>query len=227
MLTTNKTGKAKKPHAKRRATTAARMFRTLQAGPFLAPKLVTKLRYSSIVSATNGVADFGMYQFRLNSVFDPDYTGDGSQPPYFDRMAQLYNSYRVLSTKYRVRCAYVSGSSTPQCLVAWTGTVATSVNSLQSALSQTDAKSLVVFSNSDPNVAIQRWAPTAKYMGVERAEIETDSDYGALISASPSKVAYLNLYVGNMTGTSTTNSQILTELTFYVEWSNPVPDNMN
>jgi len=227
MLKSNKSGRAKKPSAKRfqQQTTAARMFRTLQAGPFLAPKLMTKLRYSQIVDLSNGIADHGMQQFRLNSVFDPDYTGGGSQPPYFDRMASIYSSYRVLSAKYRVRCAWKTGSN--QVLAVWTSTVATAVANLQAALSQTDSRSLIAFSNSDPNDVLQKWQPIAKVMGVERAEIETDSDYGALISTNPTKQAYLNLYSGNLSGTATSTASALVEITYYVEWSNPVPDNMN
>lgn len=226
MHRSNKSGKAPKPFPKRPKTQVARLFKTLQAGPFLAPKLMTKLRYAQVVAHSNGVADAGMYQFRLNSPYDPDYTGAGQQPPYYDRMATLYSSYRVLSAKYRVRSNYLSG--TTQVLAAWTATVATSVSSLQAALCQTDSQSIIIGAAAEPNtLSIQKWQPIAKIMGVERAEVETDSDYGALISTTPSKVAYLNLYCGNMSSTTTSTAQSLVEITYYVEWSNPVPDNMN
>lgn len=228
----NKDGKASKPHAKRvkAATTggalAARMFRTVPASPFLNPKLVTKLRYSQVVSHNNGVADAGMYQFRLNSPYDPDYTGGGSQPPFYDRMAGLYNTYRVLSAKYRIKSSYLSG--TVQSLVVWTSTTATAVSSLQSALSQLDSHNITMCSFSDPDSnCIQRWLPMEKAFGVEKAEIETDSDYGANSGANPTKISYLNLYSGNLTGTTTSTAASIVEITYYVEWCNPIPDNMN
>lgn len=229
MYRSNKGAKAAKPKAKRVKSgsgNVAKLFKTLQAGAFLAPKLVTKLRYAGVVSISNGVADFGMYQFRMNSVYDPDYTGGGAQPPYFDRMAQLYNNFRVLSCKYQVRGQYASG--TYQNLVVWPSAVATSVSSLQSAMCQTDARTIIMSGYNDTNTArVKGWLPMAKVFGVERAEIETDSDYGAATSANPVRVAYLNLYSGNLTGSTTSTAYALVELTYYVEWSSPIPDNMN
>lgn len=229
MYRSNKSGKASKPKAKRIKPSGppmARVLRTMQAGALLAPKVMSKLRYSAIVTHSNGVADAGLYQFRLNSVFDPDYTSAGSQPPYFDRMALIYGAYRVLACKYQVRSTYNSGTN--QVVVVWPQSVATSVTSLQSALCQTTARCNVATPYTDPNAnKIKGYLPMAKVFGVERLEIETDSDYGALTSTNPNKVAYLNLYSGNQTGTSTSDCQSLVELTYYVEWSQPVPDNMN
>ena len=35
----------------------------------------------------------------MNSLFDPDQTGTGHQPYYFDQFAALYNRYTVLGSK--------------------------------------------------------------------------------------------------------------------------------
>lgn len=229
MHRSNKDGRASRPKAKRIKSSApnvARLFKTLPAGAFLSPKLVTKLRYASVVSHSNGVADAGMYQFRLNSVYDPDFTGGGVQPPYFDKIAGLYNTYRVLSAKFRVRTMFATGGT--QLVTAWTSASSTAVNSVSSAMCQTDADTIIVSAYTDANEGgFKKWISMAKAFGVERAEIETDSDYGALVTANPNKVAYLNLYSGNMTGTATSTCTSLVEISYYVEWSQPIPDNMN
>lgn len=226
----NKDGRAKKPSAKRikpaQPSIAARMFSTVPAGPLLARKVMSKLRYSTVVTHSSGVADAGMYQFRLNSVYDPDYTSAGSQPPYFDRMTSLYGNFRVLAAKYKVRSTGVTGNI--QLVSVWTAAVATAVATKEAAASQSDSRTIVASAYNDTeNSAITRYIPIAKGFGVERAEIETDSDYSGSASANPNKVLYLNLYAGNMYGTTTSTAYSLVEITYYTEWSNPIVDNMN
>lgn len=226
----NKDGRAARPTAKRvrrpRQSLPARMFKTVQAGPLLAPKVMSKLRYAAVVTHSSGVADAGMYQFRLNSPYDPDYTGAGSQPPYFDRMSALYSSFRVIAAKYRVRAVPASGVA--QVIAVWTAAVATAVATKEAAISQTDARTITASSYADPDQnAIKRYIPIAKGFGVERAEIETDSDYSGSASANPTKQLYLNLYAGNLYSTTTSVAYSLVEITYYTEWSNPIVDNMN
>jgi len=65
-------------------------------------ELVTRLRYNDVVRiSTTGLA-LGSYSFRMNSLFDPDFTGTGHQPYYFDQLAALYTRYVVVSSKITV-----------------------------------------------------------------------------------------------------------------------------
>lgn len=43
------------------------------------------------------------HQFRINSLFDPDYTGIGHQPMYHDNYTFIYQKYRVISAKIIVK----------------------------------------------------------------------------------------------------------------------------
>lgn len=49
---------------------------------------------------TAGLTDF--YSFRLNSVYDPNYTGTGHQPLFRDEMADKYTNYTVISAIIKV-----------------------------------------------------------------------------------------------------------------------------
>jgi len=57
----------------------------------------TTLVYSQAITLTAGsVGLFGTEQvFRLNSLYDPDFTGTGHQPYGFDQLLALYNYYKV------------------------------------------------------------------------------------------------------------------------------------
>lgn len=62
--------------------------------PYHNAVLVYPVAFTSSSMATN-VWD---WQFRLNSLFDPDYTGSGNQPTTFDQWMALYDRYRVIAT---------------------------------------------------------------------------------------------------------------------------------
>jgi len=65
------------------------------------------LRYAMVktpAAATN------VWVIRANGLFDPDFTGAGSQPTGFDEYMALYKNFRVLSS--RVRATFMSGSTT-------------------------------------------------------------------------------------------------------------------
>lgn len=58
--------------------------------------LAVKLVYNDVRSVT-AVINEGVYTYRMNSVFDPDFTGVGGQPEGFDQLKALYSRYRVLA----------------------------------------------------------------------------------------------------------------------------------
>lgn len=70
-------------------------------------RMVTKLRYVDNFNLTGGAGVVGANVFRFNSCFDPDLTGVGHQPMYFDQFAGAvgtgpYSRYRVISAKATV-----------------------------------------------------------------------------------------------------------------------------
>lgn len=57
------------------------------------------LRYCENVTIPNHNAGSGPYVFRMNSLYDPNYTGTGHQPRYRDQIAQIYSKYCVITSK--------------------------------------------------------------------------------------------------------------------------------
>jgi len=75
--------------------------------------------------------------WRLNSLFDPDLTGTGHQPTYYDQWSSLYNQYIV--TGCRVHLDVASDSSIPVMLTL-------AANDANSSAQGTDANSEMKFS---------------------------------------------------------------------------------
>jgi len=58
-------------------------------------KQIVKLRYASNTRLTGGVSNLRELQFRLNGLFDPDFSLGGHQPMGFDEWSAFYGRYRV------------------------------------------------------------------------------------------------------------------------------------
>ena len=61
-----------------------------------------QLRYSQTVTINPGIGTCGVYKFRANSIFDPDYTGIGHQPYGHDNLESIYQHYTVDSSTITV-----------------------------------------------------------------------------------------------------------------------------
>lgn len=87
--------------------------RMLSLGPTFPNGLIAKHKYSmsKTLQATyvnNDIPGTAQQSFRTASLFDPDRTGGGAQPLFFDEMAAIYNQYRILGAKCRLRFVNMS-----------------------------------------------------------------------------------------------------------------------
>lgn len=95
---------------KKRSTASGKSYvpRTLALGPTFPNGLLAKHKYSqsNILQATYVAQDIpgtAQQSFRTASLFDPDRTGVGHQPLFYDEMSDIYNQYRVLGAKCTIR----------------------------------------------------------------------------------------------------------------------------
>lgn len=89
----------RKPRQLRRRTNTMRQV-TLPKGGF-ADSVITKLVYTSPYNVSDGGAVTQRNrQWNVNSLYDPDLTGTGTQPMGFDQLATIYNKYQVFGCAY-------------------------------------------------------------------------------------------------------------------------------
>lgn len=60
-------------------------------------------RYVTTVGLNSTSGAIGTYKFACNGLYDPDITGTGHQPMFFDQMAAIYNHYHVIGSKISVQ----------------------------------------------------------------------------------------------------------------------------
>lgn len=62
-----------------------------------------KMKYSTTITLDAASGSINSYQFRANSIFDPDFSGSGHQPSLHDLYQGLYQHYEVMSSRIVVR----------------------------------------------------------------------------------------------------------------------------
>lgn len=78
--------------------------------------IITKLRYGSLIQLNSTTAaPLAKHQYRTNSLYDPDYTGVGHQPMYFDTYSAIYDQYVVIGSK--ITCEFFSNSTVQNALI--------------------------------------------------------------------------------------------------------------
>lgn len=82
---------------KRRYPRKQNMTRQLKLG--VSNAQLVKLRYCEFFNIDGGVNSVSAYVFRANDLFDPNLTGTGHQPHFFDQYMGMYNHFTVLGSK--------------------------------------------------------------------------------------------------------------------------------
>lgn len=98
----------KNPKPRRRRRRPNPRTRMLSLGPTYPNGIIAKHKYTDqlVLSAgytNNDIPASALQSIRTASLFDPDRTNVGHQPLFFDEMALVYNQYRVLGARIRIR----------------------------------------------------------------------------------------------------------------------------
>lgn len=99
-----RTTKSKKYNVKRKVQRKNVVPRTMVTlGTGLPKKIMCKHKYQETVSITIPIGVvIQRYIFSANGMYDPNITGTGHQPLYFDQLSALYDHYCVIGSKIRV-----------------------------------------------------------------------------------------------------------------------------
>lgn len=160
-----------------------------------------KLKYVQLIQASIGASSYNANSFRLNSLFDPDATGTGGQPYYYDQLAGLYYKYRVFGCKISVKLS-ASASTTnlyhPHVVIAPFVSSA-GWSSEQSVLTSPGAVYKIIIPGQNV-VTLSKYFSIAKLMGISRKQVADDDEFAADYNANPAKVATATVRVVNNDG---------------------------
>lgn len=183
-------------------------------------KIKTILRYFQNDLLTSNSGSIVSTIFRMNSLFDPDVTGTGHQPLYFDRYAALYNNYRVLGS--RITTTF---SPTHENLGAVNGPYvigmrkAKSVNLLASSLvgiqEQNDTVVELINHNDMPQSLSMTYSPA-----IDMGRLPEDETIGAAVTANPQENYHVSPFFTDRTNAVGSTCYLQTVIEFTVEFYN-------
>lgn len=195
-------------------------------GSGFADSLYVKLNYVDNLNLTDNVPRL-QYTFRGNSLFDPDYTGTGHQPMYFDQYAAIYNVYRVTGCSITVDCINAQGLSGCY-FVCFPNTEIGTLTSVSLALEQSKARSahILPIAGGGPAFTYKQYCSTREACGLIKGELNDDS-LSATVGNNPTQVWYWNLFWNTTDNASDCTVNAIVKLTYYVQFSDKKPGSLS
>lgn len=211
--------KEEKTHSMMHYGSPSRGYTAYSRSQPLAQRLRTTLCYvEKITNSTVAAID---YQFRLNSLFDPNLTGTGHQPKGFDQLAALYNRYRVYKCDYRITFAQTSNAIPIYCGVAPTNTLTGFTDMTDHAETAYSQYIIAVNSNPLPTGYFTGSVDLAQLNGKTRIAYEADDTTQALVSTNPAEQLNLHVFTQTLDNSTALSMQFIAQLWYHVEFSDP------
>lgn len=200
--------------------TGMRVSRVVSRSTALPDRFLTKLRYSELFQMSfTGFAVPASYQFKVNDIFDPNYTGSGHQPLFHDQFALLYNKVRVTGCKYRFTFTnqekkHVEISILLRPNISTIGNFETvretPYNVFKVTLGEEGSGQAVKYARG--------FASVQKIRGITKYALRGENDYASLIGASPAITPMIQLYISNQNTGEACTANVRADLEYYCEF---------
>lgn len=152
------------------------------------------LIYADSIGLDAGASQSAVHVFRMNSLFDPDYTGVGHQPRYFDQLAAMFNRYRVDSIDVEIN--WTSPATALGALCTLNGANTLNGNAPLDALELPFTSSPLIVNTTGP--LTQRFKVNlAAVNGVSKKHYEEDDRFQATIGTNPAEAMGLSVAISS------------------------------
>jgi hypothetical protein len=161
----------------------------------------------------------GEYLYRMNDCFDPDYTGTGGQPSYFDQWMTLYRIFRVMAVDVELDVMSNAGAvgQWARCCVSpdpglATGMYYDNVCGWRGAQTGT-------YTSGGPPVKLRAHYDLPEMFGVTKSGYKASDGYAGLIGSSPSQA--MGLYFVVNTSSASPTVSLSGRMIFTVRFEKP------
>lgn len=206
-----------KKFGKRKFRKGKRNVRTsFEKSLVISDRQIIRLKYVDGRTLTTAGPAIVQYNYNLNSLFDPDQSGVGSQPAGFDQWSAFYNRYRVYSVFYKVNFVTHANTGSGMVLAVIPTNGVTAYTTLAQVLENPRAKSSVAqISGHIAKVKGKAWLPSIN--GRTNATYRGSDLTAALTTASPGEVITLSVVGASIDQVTVPNFDILVEIWYKAE----------
>jgi hypothetical protein len=185
----------------------------LGSDSFMPRELTRKLQYNEFANMSSTLTT--VYTYRLNSLYDPDETGAGSQPLGFDEIMAMYTYFRVEHVKVEIEA--VNNSSVPAMLAIAPSISVTDPTSVNDVASMAGSKhSLLSASTGQNRTKFNFNFDIRKILGFKTLN---DNDTLGTSSGNPTRMVYLHVAAVNY-DTSAKDIYLSTHITYDTRFTN-------
>lgn len=145
------------------------------------------LKYSDNFNIATGVSGLvgGEYIWRVNSIFDPDYTNVGHQPYGRDQLALLYANYIVTGFEYEVLFTDPNGDGVMCFVSAMQAATLTGLTAL-AAMEKPRTQFALVSNTGEQNIRFKGYMKPWKAISIKKSQYMDDTTQsGAIFGQNP------------------------------------------
>jgi hypothetical protein len=185
------------------------------------PHKYMTLKYTTLITNSLPTGTGAQQTMNLNSIFDPDRTGAGHQPLYFDQVAAIYNRYRVLKARWKITFAPAT-NPVYALVVPVNGLLSTAITTaatFETACENPRSR----FSTVGTSVPYKISGAIAlnNLNGCAITEYLADDRFEAVVTTSPSEVITLVIGLYNPNGVTVAINQSI-EIIYCVDLHDPI-----
>lgn len=187
-------------------------------------EMYTKMRWSESTTVTPATGNVDWHTISLNSLYDPNVTGTGTQPQFFNTLcgnsggSQPYRRYRVLGAKVTVRFVNNGASFAAfEDLVMVPSTAAVAPTTLEEAKEMGNAVyGFLGGVNDTPVKYLSTKVSMKNILGVK----DMKDDYGTsgIYNGNPDRPVYLHIGAQPLDGTSSTTVYLNVVVDYFVQF---------
>lgn len=172
-----------------------------------------KHEYVDLVQANSGATPYtGVWS--LNGLYDPDVSGVGHQPYFYDEAALIYSRYIVWGCKVKIKAATSANVPMIVSMVAQPDTTAPATIDLH--LERPLEKHRIIQSGSG-TASMQAYFDLPKLFGVTKAAYLGEDGHVGTTTGNPASQYYL-MVNAQAADISTQTTRLIVELTYYAKW---------
>lgn len=151
-----------------------------------------------------------------SSLRDPDLTGTGTQPQFYDQLMAMYNKYQVLGMKVNMTVA--NASAVPALIACGFSDTIVSPTAVGDMAFYKYFKTKQIPSAGGPVTRISMYISARKING-QRQVTQMDNEDGTDTTDPVDRFYfYVNVAPANLTGSDTVNVDVNTEITYYARF---------
>jgi len=182
----------------------------------------TVLKYVQQNALSNATPSPPAQVFNLNSCYDPDNTGGGHQPSYWDVLTLIYSRYYVAATKMDVEFSNYSTTRGIIGAVSYSdANIATDTTLQQREGKYTKRINLGCLTARSTGMVRMPWMTTSRIMGMKFTE--ADDNMYAGVGSNPSDLSFGIIRVISDDVTDNANVSIITTIYFKVFMKDLLP----